>query len=95
MNFHHPFAFDEEKSEANYEKHGLRFTDFTGFDNQPVVVPDKRQDYGEPRFRAFGRIGNIGYTIAYTERAGRGRMSNFRRCREKEMQRYERRADGS
>lgn len=48
------------KDEANFAAHGLRLSDFAGFDMKPTVVEDERVDYGEPRFRAFGRIDGKG-----------------------------------
>lgn len=51
-----PIEWDEGKNEANFAKHGLRFESFEGFDTEPVVLVDDRRDYGEERFRAFGRI---------------------------------------
>lgn len=48
--------WDEAKNEANFAKHGLWFESFEGFDAEPVVLIDSRKDYGEVRFRAFGRL---------------------------------------
>jgi len=82
------YEFDPAKDQANFEAHGLRLRDFAGFDAEAAVVEDRRYDYGEPRFRAYGRIDGKGYCLVYTERDG-PRLISFRRCHEKEMRRYE------
>lgn len=81
--------FDPAKNEANIAKHGLALADFDGFDSSPLVLADDRFDYGESRFRAFGRIDGKGFSIAYTETATGIRLISFRRAHEKEMRRYE------
>jgi uncharacterized DUF497 family protein len=81
--------WDESKNEANANKHGLRFEAFEGFDSEPVVLVDDRRDYGEDRFRAFGRIDGVPHSIAYAVRGQTMRLISFRRAREKEIRRYE------
>ena len=82
--------FDPEKDAKNEEKHRLSLGDFAGFDSDPVVVEDDRQDYGEPRFRAFGLIDGKPHSIAFTVRGNAMRLISFRRARAKELRRYER-----
>ena len=81
--------FDADKNDINWEKHDLSLAQFEGFDSEPMVVEDDRYDYGETRYRAFGRIGGVGHMIAFTIREGTMRLISFRRCHEKEMKRYE------
>ncbi len=81
--------FDAAKDAANIAKHGLSFADFSGFDSVPVYMKDVRYDYGETRYRAFGRINGLGHCIVFTIVAGRTRLISFRRAHEKEMKRYE------
>lgn len=85
-----PFEFDPAKNAANRIKHKVGLDDFSGFDGEPVVVPDNRREYSEQRFRAFGRIGAMPYIIAFTLRDGTVRLITFRRAHNREMQRYER-----
>lgn len=59
-----------------------------GFDSEPVVRSDDRIDYGEARFRAFGRINGQGHCLVYTFRGGHLRVISFRRAHEKEMRRH-------
>ena len=81
--------WDRAKNEANFAKHGLWFEGFEGFDTEPVVLVDVRGDYGEERFRAFGRIDGVPHSIAYTTRGDNLRLISFRRAHEKEVARYE------
>ncbi len=83
------YEFDPAKDEANFARHGLKLSEFAGFDDLPVVVEDRRKDYGERRLRAFGRIEGKGYCLAFTVREPVLRLISFRRCHEKEMRRYE------
>ncbi len=83
-------AFDPGKNASNRAKHGLSFADFAGFDGEAIVVADTRFDYGEARFRAFGRIDGIAHAIVYTETATGIRLISFRRAHEKELRRYDR-----
>ncbi|OYW22151.1 MULTISPECIES: BrnT family toxin [unclassified Sphingomonas] len=80
--------FDPAKDAANLVKHGIALSDFQGFDTPPVVIVDDRYDYGETRFRAFGRIGGAGFCLVYCETARGIRAISFRRAHDKEMQRY-------
>lgn len=63
--------------------------EFDGFDIGPLVLVDDRFDYGEVRYRPFGRIDCKGFSIAFTETATGIRLISFRRAHEKEMRRYE------
>lgn len=83
------YEFDPAKDEANFEAHGLRLSDFAGFDVKPTVAADERVDYRERRLRAFGRIGGKGYCLVFTVREPVLRLISFRRAHEKEMRRYE------
>jgi uncharacterized DUF497 family protein len=80
--------FDPAKNRKNLEVHGIGLADFAGFDSDPVVLEDTRYDYGETRYRAFGRIGGVGHCLAYTLRGDNLRLISFRRARAKEMRRY-------
>lgn len=82
-------SFDPAKDAANIAKHGLSFADFDGFDAEPSVVVDDRAEYGETRYRAFGRVDGKGRCLAFTIRDGKVRAISLRRAHEKEMRRYE------
>lgn len=80
---------DLAKDAANVAKHGLSSADFVGFDADPSVTVDDRYDYGETRYRAFGRVDGIGHCLVFTLTGGTTRLISFRRARDKEMKRYE------
>ena len=83
--------FDPAKDAANRAKHGLSLADAAEFDLASAVVErDDRNDYGEVRFRAFGRIAMQGYCLVFTFTAAAVRIISFRRAHEKEMRRYDR-----
>lgn len=81
--------FDPAKDADNVAKHGLSLADFDGYDAEPVVLVDDRLDYGETRYRAFGRINGDGHCLVFTLRDADMRLISFRHAREKEMRRYE------
>lgn len=82
-------TFDPAKNDANIAKHGLSFSDFTGFDAEPVVAEDDRYDYGETRLRAYGRIDGASYCLVFTIRGDAVHAISFRKAHAKEMRRYE------
>ena len=82
--------YDPAKDADNVAKHGVSFAQYAGFDTEPVIVVDDRADYGETRFRAFGRLEGEGYAIVFTLRGETMRLISFRRAHEKEMRRHER-----
>ena len=81
--------FGADKDVANIAKHGLSFAEFIGFDAEPVVIVDERFDYGETRYRAFGRIEGLGRCLVFTLLGDTMRLISFRRAHEKEMRRHE------
>jgi uncharacterized DUF497 family protein len=84
-----PFEFDPGKDAANIAKHGLSLGDFDGFDAEPVISVDDRLDYGEVRYRAFGRVRGDGRCLVFTMRKGIMLLISYRAAREKELRRHE------
>ena len=82
-------AFDPEKDAANIAKHGLSLADFKGFESEPEIRLDDRYHYAEVRYRAYGRIAELGFCVVFTMRATTMRVISFRRAHNKEMRRYE------
>lgn len=83
--------FDPAKDRSNRAKHGLKLSDAVELDlSEAAVVADERSDYGEVRYRAFGRIGRQGYCLVFTYRAERIRLISFRRAHDAEMALYDR-----
>ena len=83
-------VFDPEKDVANIAKHGLSLASAAEMDLFAAAVHvDDRYDYGEVRFRAFGRVDGEGRCLVFTYSATQVRLISYRRAREKEMRRYE------
>ena len=82
--------FDPAKDAQNIAKHGLSLADAAAFELASArVTIDDRFDYGETRYRAFGRVEGQGCCLVFTWEPGKIRVISFRRAREKEMRRYE------
>lgn len=83
------FEWDETKNRKNQEQRGFGFDLIEYFDFETArIIEDNREEYGERRFRCFGRIGNIPYMIAFTPRHKKIRIISMRRMHEKEAERY-------
>ena len=82
--------FDPIKDADNIRKHGLSLADAGRLDlDQAEVFADSRKDYGEDRYRAFGRIDGRLHVLAFMIRDGRIRAISFRRGNRREEQRYD------
>jgi uncharacterized protein len=63
------FEWDEEKRAANIRKHKVDFLTATLiFENETVERIDDREDYGEERVIALGRVEGAVYRVVYTLR---------------------------
>ena len=73
--------WDEAKREANYEKHGLDFTDAaTVLSGIGYEVEDTRDDYEETRFQYFGFFKGFLVLVVYTPREERYRIISMRKA---------------
>ena|ERR1035438_1883969 len=64
------FEWDEAKAKSNLEKHGVSFlTAAAVFANERLERIDDREDYGELRWIALGRVGSEVYRVAFTWRS--------------------------
>lgn len=78
---------DATKDALNLAKRGVslaRAADFKAI----AVMADKRIAYGEDRFRAFGYIDGLAFSLAFTVRGTKVRAISLRRAHSKEMRRY-------
>lgn len=83
------FEWDEAKSEWNREHRGFGFEVVYEFDwDNATIEEDRRMDYGEERYRAFGRAGDMNLFVAFTTRFGVVRIISVRRMHKKEAVRY-------
>ncbi|MHB1012982.1 MAG: BrnT family toxin [Desulfobacteria bacterium] len=82
--------FDPAKNERNARKRGLPFERADEFDwDTALIIEDARRDYGEPRFRAFGFIGDRMHALVFTPREGSLRVISLRKANRREERNYE------
>jgi hypothetical protein len=87
---HMKIEFDPEKNARNIELRGISFEEAAEFEwHSALVTPDTRRDYGEPRYRAFGFIGNRLYAMVFAPREGAVRVISLRKANRREVLRYE------
>jgi uncharacterized DUF497 family protein len=81
-------SFDPEKDRKNRAKHGVSLARWSEMEMIAVIVDD-RFNYGEERYRAFGRIEGFAYCLTFTVRDGNVRPISLRRAHGKEIRAYE------
>jgi uncharacterized DUF497 family protein len=83
------FEFDENKSQANLQKHGIDFMDAQQLWNDPdlLEIPTKTED--EPRFLIIGVIAGKYWSGVITYREQNIRIISVRRSRKEEVALYE------
>ena len=88
------FDWNDEKSDRNLRCRGFDF-EFAGhvFDGETEEFIDDREDYGEVRVIAFGRIEGRLYAVVYTQRGDVRWIISAFRCKPKELRRWKKRAD--
>jgi len=63
------FEWDKAKNAINIRKHGIDFADVKDMFNHPMLtLLDNRDDYGEERWIAIGRIQQLIAVVVYIER---------------------------
>jgi uncharacterized protein len=83
------FDFDEEKSQANAEKHGIDFVEAQALWSDPNLIEIPAKTVDEPRFLVIGRIGGKHWSAVITHRSERIRLISVRRSRPEEVALYE------
>ncbi len=84
------FEWDEAKSEITRRRRGFGFEIAFDFDWEKATIrEDRRRDYGEVRFQAFGYARSRRVYIAFTMRRPRTRIISVRLMHEKEAKRYD------
>ena len=84
------FEWDEGKRQGNIEDHGVDFRLAALVFLPPVVeAEDKRDDYGEIRYRVLGRVGDEYFVVAYTWRGRNRRIISAWKVDENGKRRYE------
>ncbi len=80
------YEWDERKRRTNIKKHGIDFIDVSQvFDNDVVLLPDERFDYGETCFIAIGILKTQVVVVAYTERGENIRIISARKATKNEQ----------
>jgi uncharacterized protein len=83
------FEFDEEKSQANAEKHGIDFVEAQALWSDPNLIEIPAKTVDEPRFLVIGRTSGKHWSAVVTHRSERIRLISVRRSRPEEVALYE------
>jgi uncharacterized DUF497 family protein len=85
------FEWDEEKNQANIQKHGLDFADAWEIFTAPMLTAlDDREDYGEDRWIGLGMLRSRPVVVVFTERGEDViRIISLRKALKHERLRYE------
>ena len=81
--------YDEHKSGANLQKHGIGFDEAQALwlDPDLIEIPARTED--EPRFLLVGKIGRNQWSAVVTYRENRVRLISVRRAWKEEVKLYE------
>ena len=84
------FEWDEAKSRRCHRERGFSFADMLPAfsDSERLVDPDSRYEYGEERFRLYGKIEGRLFVVVYTERGETIRIISARKANKREQKRY-------
>jgi hypothetical protein len=87
---HIRFEWDDAKNDRCVRDRGFAFADVlpASLDPNRRVERDVRRDYGEERFRLYGRVGERLFVIAYTRRETATRIICARKANARERDRY-------
>jgi uncharacterized DUF497 family protein len=78
-------TFDPAKRDRTLAERGLDFADAAlVFAGRHTVVPDDRQEYGEPRFVSAGHLHGRMVVLVWTPREGARRVISMRHAHAKE-----------
>jgi uncharacterized DUF497 family protein len=84
--------FNHNKELINLAKHGISLTRAEEFDwDSAIIRKDNRMDYGEPRYRALGFIGERLHALIFTHRSGNLRIISLRKANDREKKIHEKR----
>jgi len=83
------FEYDDDKSQANLEKHGINFLDAQVLWKDPDLLEIQARSDDEPRFLVIGLIGSNHWSAVVTYRNGAVRLISVRLSRKREVEMYE------
>ena len=83
------YEWDDAKLALNLAHHGVHFAASEAFDwSSARIEPDTRKDYNEPRFIAYGLIGERLHCLVFTPRSSRIRIISLRKANTREVKRH-------
>ena len=87
---HIRFEWDDAKNDRCVRDRGFGFADILPafLDPNRLVERDDRRDYGEERFRLYGRVAGRLFVIVYTRRGAVMRIISARKANARERDRY-------
>ena len=87
---HIRFEWDDAKNDRCMRDRGFGFADILPafLDPNRRLERDDRRDYGEERFRLYGRVAGRLFVIAYTRRGMVTRIISARKANARERDRY-------
>ena len=87
---HIRFEWDDAKNDRCVRERGFGFADILPafLDPNRRVERDGRRDYGEERFRLYGRVAGRLFVIAYTRLGTVTRIISARKANARERDRY-------
>lgn len=83
------FEWDDNKSRANYVKHGIEFKHATALWLDLNAAKLKLQHESEERYIRIGKLNNKIWTAVFCHRNNKIRLISVRRARAKERQYYD------
>jgi uncharacterized DUF497 family protein len=84
-----PIEFDPTKDRINREKHSISLAAAADIDlERAIVIEDRRFNYGEARFIAYGPIDGRLHVLWFTMRGNVLRAIGLRRANRRERIRY-------
>ena len=83
------FEFNEQKSHANRDKHGIDFAEAQKLWNDPELLEIPAKTTEEMRFLFIGRIRRKHWSAVVTRRNDKIRIISVRRARANEVEIYE------
>lgn len=83
------FEYDDDKSQANLEKHGIDFLNARALWEDPDLLEIRARSDDETRFLVVGLIGPKHWSAVVTYRNGTTRLISVRRSRRREVELYE------
>lgn len=83
------FEFDDEKSQANFHKHGIDFHDAQVLWQYQDLLEIQAKSDDEPRYLVIGLIDDKHWSAVITYRGEKIRIISVRRSRNREVELYE------